>query len=71
MHTESGYVFRRDSDVGLAEAESLSVKEDDRAVLLDGGAIKPSPYGARIPPSFSNLLRFIKETMDFSSNVNC
>ncbi|XP_022930546.1 protein REDUCED WALL ACETYLATION 2-like isoform X1 [Cucurbita moschata] len=49
----------RDSDVGLAEAESLSVKEDDRAVLLDGGAIKPSPYGARIPPSFSNLLRFI------------
>ncbi|TYK02964.1 protein REDUCED WALL ACETYLATION 2 [Cucumis melo var. makuwa] len=49
----------RHSDIGLAEVESLTGKEDDRATLLDGEAIKSIPSGARIPHSFSSFIRFI------------
>ncbi|XP_023548235.1 protein REDUCED WALL ACETYLATION 2-like isoform X1 [Cucurbita pepo subsp. pepo] len=49
----------RHSDVGFAEVESDAGKEDDKAVLLEGGAIKSIPSGARIPPTFSTVVRFI------------
>uniref|UniRef100_A0A0A0KGC4 Cas1p 10 TM acyl transferase domain-containing protein n=1 Tax=Cucumis sativus TaxID=3659 RepID=A0A0A0KGC4_CUCSA len=49
----------RHSDIGLTEVENLTGKEDDRAALLDGEAIKSIPYGARIPPSFSSFIRFV------------
>lgn len=49
----------RHSDIGLAEVESHTGKEDERAVLLEGGAIKSIPSGVRIPPSFSTFIRFI------------
>ncbi|XP_038904525.1 protein REDUCED WALL ACETYLATION 2-like [Benincasa hispida] len=47
-------------DVGLAEVESHNVKEDDRAVLLEGNVIKSIPSsGATISSTFSTIFRFI------------
>lgn len=65
FHTETGSFFRRHSDIGLAEVESHTGKEDERAVLLEGGAIKSIPSGVRIPPSFSTFIRFTKESISF------
>lgn len=70
FHTETGFFFRRHSDVGFAEVESDAGKEDDKAVLLEGGAIKSIPSGARIPPTFSTVVRFTKEAL-VPSNGSC
>ena len=50
----------------MTEVENLTGKEDDRAALLDGEAIKSIPYGARIPPSFSSFIRFTKGSIRFA-----
>lgn len=49
--------FRRHVDVGLSEEESHNIKEDDKAVLLEGNVIKSTPSGPTISSTFSTIIR--------------
>ncbi|XP_008443618.2 protein REDUCED WALL ACETYLATION 2-like [Cucumis melo] len=49
----------RHVDVGLSEEESHNIKEDDKAVLLEGNVIKSTPSGPTISSTFSTIIRFI------------
>ncbi|XP_073028922.1 protein REDUCED WALL ACETYLATION 4-like isoform X1 [Primulina eburnea] len=55
----------RNSDINLAELTLTgAVKEDDRAVLLEGGALQSAPSGLRNSFVVSNVIRFL--TLDES-----
>uniref|UniRef100_A0A0A0LFC2 Uncharacterized protein n=1 Tax=Cucumis sativus TaxID=3659 RepID=A0A0A0LFC2_CUCSA len=48
----------RHVDVGLSTGEeSHNVKEDDKAVLLEGNVMKSTPSGATISSTFSTVIR--------------
>ncbi|KAK9287963.1 hypothetical protein L1049_016408 [Liquidambar formosana] len=49
----------RHSDVNLVELEKESVKEDDRAVLLEGGGLQSASPKARSSSATSPIIRFI------------
>lgn len=50
----------RNSDVNLVELDGL-VKEDDRAVLLEGGGLQSSSPRARISSTTSNITRSVRQ----------
>ncbi|XP_022848567.1 protein REDUCED WALL ACETYLATION 3-like isoform X1 [Olea europaea var. sylvestris] len=52
------------SDSNLVEMETATVKEDDRAVLLEGGLTKSASTNLSTPSIKTNLIRFL--TMDAS-----
>ncbi|XP_075477211.1 protein REDUCED WALL ACETYLATION 4-like isoform X1 [Primulina tabacum] len=55
----------RNSDINLVELTLTgAVKEDDRAVLLEGGVLQSAPSGLRNSSVASNLIRFL--TLDES-----
>ncbi|XP_073273444.1 protein REDUCED WALL ACETYLATION 3-like isoform X1 [Primulina huaijiensis] len=47
------------SDINLLELENKIDKEDDRAVLLEGGLANPAPQKLPIPSIKTNLIRFL------------
>ncbi|KAM2348704.1 hypothetical protein FF1_012178 [Malus domestica] len=49
----------RYSEVNLVELEKEVVKEDDRAVLLEGGGLQSASPKARIPSGYSPIFRFM------------
>lgn len=53
------------SDVNLAELGNGTVKEDDRAVLLEGGGIQSASPKSRSSPATSPIFRFLKTVLDF------
>ena len=50
----------RYSEVNLVEVEKDAVKEDDRAVLLEGGGLQSASPKARTPSTTSPIFRFAK-----------
>ncbi|KAE8651228.1 hypothetical protein Csa_002289 [Cucumis sativus] len=55
-------------DVGLSTGEeSHNVKEDDKAVLLEGNVMKSTPSGATISSTFSTVIRVTIEICSSSS----
>lgn len=49
----------RHSDVNLAEMGNGTVKEDDRAVLLEGGGLQSASPKSRSSPTTSPIFRFL------------
>ncbi|KDP27955.1 hypothetical protein JCGZ_19035 [Jatropha curcas] len=47
------------SDIGLAEMGNDAVKEDDRAVLLEGGGLQSASPRAKTSPASSPIFRFL------------
>ncbi|KAK1277037.1 hypothetical protein QJS04_geneDACA015879 [Acorus gramineus] len=54
----------RHSDVNLAELDTVTVREDDRALLLETG-IRPPPVKVHVSSVTSNLVRFIMMDQSF------
>ncbi|KAL6522912.1 Protein REDUCED WALL ACETYLATION 2 [Orobanche hederae] len=54
----------RNSDINLVELSGASVKEDDRAVLLEGGGLQSAPPKIRNSSVTSHVIRFL--TLDES-----
>lgn len=72
MFTEVASSASRHSDVNLVEVGmgEGTVREDDRAVLLEGGGLQPASPKARSSSAFSPIFRFLKNNhrpLGFSS----
>lgn len=53
----------RDSDVSLVELAG-TVKDDDRAVLLEGGGLQSVSHGVRNSSVTTQFIRFVRYDLD-------
>ncbi|KAK4802628.1 hypothetical protein SAY86_000831 [Trapa natans] len=60
----SDFLCSRNSDVNLVDLGDTTVKEDDRALLLEGGGLESASPRAQSPSATSPIFRFL--TMDES-----
>ena len=61
----------RHSDISLVEMGSDAVKEEDRAVLLEGGALPSASPRARSSTASSSIFRFVIPGPFFLACSNC
>ncbi|GMP57157.1 hypothetical protein CsSME_00021357 [Camellia sinensis var. sinensis] len=58
-YKKNSVLFKSHSDVSLVELANETVKEDDRAVLLEGGGLQLASPKARSSPVTSHVVRFL------------
>lgn len=58
------YFSGRQSDINLVELGNETIKEEDRAVLLEGGGLQSaSPRVVRSSSVTSHIVRFVKKIL--------
>ncbi|CAL5395801.1 unnamed protein product [Camellia sinensis] len=58
-YKKNSVLFKSHSDISLVELANETVKEDDRAVLLEGGGLQSASPKARSSPVTSHVVRFL------------